>query len=54
MDTLKSKVFLDKKQEEHFNKYGVYADTNSKLAEWIEEYHQEELKKLSEKNLTTI
>ena len=54
MDILKSKVFLDKKQEEHFNKYGVYADTNSKLAEWMEEYHQEELKKLSEKNLTTI
>lgn len=54
MDTLKSKVFLDKKQEEHFNKYGVYADTNSKLAEWMEEYHQDELKKLSEKNLTTI
>lgn len=54
MDTLKSKVFLDKKQEEHFTKFGVYADTNSKLAEWMEEYHQDELKKLSEKNLTTI
>lgn len=54
MDTLKAKVFLDKKQEEHFNKYGVYADTNGKLAEWMEEYHQDELKKLSEKNLTTI
>jgi len=54
MDNLNAKVFLDKKQEEHFRKYGVYADTNSKLAEWVEEYHQEELKKLSEKNLTTV
>ena len=54
MDDINAKIFLDKKQEEHFNKYGVYADTNSKLAEWMEEYHQDELKKLSEKNLTTI
>ena len=54
MNSLNAKVFLDKKQEEHFNKYGVYADTNSKIAEWMEEYHQKELIKLAEKNLTTI
>ena len=54
MDSLNAKVFLDKKQEEHFTKFGVYADINSKLAEWVEEYHQEELKKLSEKNLEKI
>jgi hypothetical protein len=54
MNNLNAKVFLDKKQEEHLSEFGVYADTSSKLAEWIEEYHQEELKKLSEKNLTTV
>jgi hypothetical protein len=54
MNYLNTKVFLDKKQEEHFTKFGVYADTNSKIAEWMEEYHQEELIKLSEKILTSI
>jgi len=54
MDSLNAKVFLDKKQAEHFTEFGVCADTNSKIAEWIEEYHQEELKKLSEKILTSI
>lgn len=54
MDILNAKVFLEEKQRKHFNKYGVYADTNSKIAEWMEEYHQEELKKLSEKILTSI
>jgi hypothetical protein len=54
MNYLNAKVFLDKKQGEHFTEFGVYADTNSKLAEWMEEYHQEELIKLSEKILTTL
>jgi hypothetical protein len=54
MNYLNAKVFLEEKQREHFIKYGVYADTNSKIAEWMEEYHQEGLKKLSEKILTTI
>jgi len=54
MNYVNAKVFLDKKQEEHFTEFGVYADTNSKIAEWMEEYHQEELIKLSEKILTSI
>jgi hypothetical protein len=36
--TEKAKQFLESKQEEHFNKFDVYADTNSKIAEWMEEY----------------
>lgn len=35
---MKAKKFLEDKQTEHFNKFGVYADTNSKMAEWMEEY----------------
>jgi GTP-binding protein EngB required for normal cell division len=35
---MEAKKFLEDKQTEHFNKFGVYADTNSKIAEWIEEY----------------
>ena len=35
---MKAKQFLDSKQEEHFKKFGVYADTNSKIAEWMDEY----------------
>jgi hypothetical protein len=35
---IETKKFIDKKQDEHFNKYGVYADTNSKIAEWIAEF----------------
>jgi hypothetical protein len=54
MNYLNAKFFLDKKQEEHLTEFGVYADTNSKIAEWMEEYHQEELIKLSEKILTTL
>ena len=41
-----AKIFLDKKQEEHFNKFGVYADVNSKIAEWMQEYTDEVVKKL--------
>ena len=33
-----AKIFLDKKQKEHFKKFGVYADVNSKIAEWMQEY----------------
>ena len=54
MNYLNAKVFLDRKQVEHFTEFGVYANTDSKLAEWMEEYHQEELLKLSEKMLTTL
>jgi len=54
MNYTNAKVFLDKKQEEHFTEFGVYADTDSKMAEWMEEYHQEELIKLSEKILTSM
>lgn len=35
---MKAKKFLEDKQTEHFNTFGVYADTNSKIAEWMEEY----------------
>jgi|AntAceMinimDraft_18_1070375.scaffolds.fasta_scaffold167032_2 hypothetical protein len=35
---MEAKVFLDKKQDKHFKKFGVYADVNSKIAEWMEEY----------------
>tara|TARA_R110002050_G_scaffold131968_2_gene253861 strand:+ start:358 stop:522 length:165 start_codon:yes stop_codon:yes gene_type:complete len=38
-----AKIFLDKKQEEHFNKFGVYADVNSKIAEWMQEYTDKKL-----------
>lgn len=35
---MKAKKFLEDKQTEHFNTFGVYADINSKMAEWMEEY----------------
>lgn len=33
-----AKKFLEDKQEDHFKKLGVYADTNSKIAEWMVEF----------------
>lgn len=54
MDKFNAKVFLDEKQEEHYKKFGVYADTNSKIAEWMEEYHKIELEKIIQKNLTIV
>jgi|GEM_PF-4544857 len=33
-----AKQFLEEKQSEHFKQFGVYADTNSKIAEWMESY----------------
>lgn len=33
-----AKKFLDKKQDDWFEKHGVYADVNSKIAEWMNEY----------------
>jgi hypothetical protein len=33
-----AKEFLDSKQEEHFKKFGVYADVNSRIAEWMEKF----------------
>ena len=35
---MKAKEFLENKQSEHYRQFGVYADTNSKIAEWMEEY----------------
>ena len=35
-----AKKFLEDKQEEHFKELGVYADTNSKIAEWMKEFAQ--------------
>lgn len=32
------KKFYEKKQEEHLKEHGVYADTNSKIGEWFDEY----------------
>jgi len=34
----RAKQFLDEKQEEHRMTFGVYADVNSKIAEWMQEY----------------
>jgi predicted RND superfamily exporter protein len=39
---LEAKIFLDKKQDEHFKEFGVYADVNSKIAEWMQEYSDKE------------
>lgn len=33
-----AKQFLEEKQAEHFSKFRVYADTNSKIAEWMGEF----------------
>jgi hypothetical protein len=33
-----AKQFLDNKQEEHFKQFGVYADVNSKIAQWMGEF----------------
>ena len=41
--SIPAKSFLDKKQEEHFKEHGVYADVNSKVAEWIQLYEDEKL-----------
>jgi hypothetical protein len=35
-----AKKFIDKKQKEHHMTWGVYADINSKIAEWMEEYSE--------------
>jgi hypothetical protein len=50
---MKAKVFLDKKQDVHYEEHGVYADVNSKIAEWMEEYtNQRVIEEL--KNLPTL
>ena len=41
--SLEAKEFLDNKQEEHFKQFGVYADVNSKLAEWMQEYKDKQI-----------
>lgn len=33
-----AKEFLEDKQTKHYKRFGVYADTNTKIAEWVEEY----------------
>ena len=33
-----AKQFIHRKQQEHFKKFGVYADTNSKIAEFMLEF----------------
>lgn len=43
----KAKIFLDKKQDEHFKEYGVYADVNNKIAEWIQEYADIEIREIN-------
>ena len=40
--SLEAKEFLDNKQEQHFKQFGVYADVNSKLAEWMQEYNDKQ------------
>ena len=41
--SLEAKKFLDNKQEQHFKRFGVYADVNSKLAEWMQEYKDKQI-----------
>ena len=43
--SLEAKKFLDNKQEQHFKRFGVYADVNSKLAEWMQEYKDKTISK---------
>ncbi len=45
--SLEAKEFLDNKQEQHFKQFGVYADVNSKLAEWMQEYSNKQNSELS-------
>ena len=45
-----AKQFIDQKQEDHFKRFGVYADTNSKIAEWVEEYHQSKIVRLKDRH----
>lgn len=33
-----AKQFIENKQNEHFKKFNVFADTNSKIAEWMIEF----------------
>jgi hypothetical protein len=44
---MKAKEFLDNKQSLHYYEHGVYADVNSKIAEWMEEYTEYVIKKLN-------
>lgn len=43
-DKYKAKLFYEQKQKEHVKKFGVPFDTNSKMGEIIQEYHEQELK----------
>lgn len=42
----KAKLFYEQKQKEHIEKYGVPFDTDSKMGEIIQEFHDQELKDL--------
>jgi len=44
MEKNKAKLFYEQKQKEHFEKHGVYFDTNSKMGEIIQEFHEQEIK----------
>ena len=50
---IKAKIFLDAKQDKHFNRLGVYADVNSKIAEWMEEYKNIAVENLSLSGVVT-
>jgi len=43
----KAKLFYERKQKEHKEKFGVYFDTNAKHGQIIQEYHNKELKILT-------
>ena len=38
--------FINRKQKNHFKKHGVYVDTNSKIAEWMVEYIEKNIRDL--------
>ena len=44
MKNYKAKLFYEQKQKEHFEKFGVYFDTNCKIGEIIQEFHEQEIK----------
>ena len=49
----RAKKFLEKAQEEHFEKHGVYFDTFSKIAEIMELYALSEIKRKKDESTRT-
>jgi hypothetical protein len=43
-----AKEFIDDKQNKHFSTFGVFADTNSKIADWVGEFARIKGKKILE------